>query len=86
VSKQSHEPAYRAFSVIEREGRDPFWQPIGAAFENSDGSLNIILQAYPLPGRDGVVKVVLRRPKDDQTDDRGENRERPGINSGSRRK
>jgi len=78
MSKQSHEPAYRAFSVIEREGRDPFWQSIGAAFENSDGSLNIILQAYPLPGRDGVVKVVLRRPKDEQGDDQSRDRERPG--------
>jgi hypothetical protein len=77
VSKQSHEPAYRAFSVIEREGRDPFWQSIGAAFENSDGSLNVILQAYPLPGRDGVVKVVLRPPKDEQADDRGQDRSRP---------
>jgi hypothetical protein len=66
MSKQSHEPAFRAFSVIEREGRDAFWQPLGAAFENADGSFNVILQALPLPGVDGVCKIVLRPPRDDQ--------------------
>jgi hypothetical protein len=76
MSKQGHEPAYRAFSVIEREGRDAFWQPLGAAFENSDGSLNVILQALPLPGPDGVCKIVLRRPKEDQPDDRSQDRNR----------
>ena len=69
MSKQGHDPAYRAFSVIEREGRDPFWQPLGAAFENSDGSYNVILQALPLPGADGVCKIVLRKPKEDHSDD-----------------
>ena len=84
MSKQSHEPAYRAFSVIEREGRDPFWQPLGAAFENSDGSYNVILQALPLPGPDGVCKIVLRRPKEDQADDRAHERDRPA--NGNRRR
>ena len=81
MSKQGHEPAYRAFSVIEREGRDAFWQPLGAAFENSDGSYNVILQALPLPGPDGVCKIVLRGPKDEQTDDRSSDRERNGNSS-----
>lgn len=85
MSKQSHEPAYRAFSVIEREGRDAFWQPIGAAFENSEGNLNIILQAYPLPGRDGVVKVVLRKPKDDQQEESRADNGRSGSRTGNRR-
>ena len=87
MSKQSHDPAYRAFSVIEREGRDPFWQPLGAAFENSDGSYNVILQALPLPGADGVCKIVLRRPKEDQQqDDRSGERDRASGSSGSRRR
>jgi hypothetical protein len=84
MSKQGHEPAYRAFSVIEREGRDAFWQPLGAAFENSDGSYNVLLQALPLPGPDGVCKIVLRPPKADQTDDQSGNQER--SRSGSRRR
>jgi hypothetical protein len=84
MSKQSHDPAYRAFSVIEREGRDPFWQPLGAAFENSDGSYNVILQALPLPGPDGICKIVLRAPKEDQPDDRSQKRDRSAGNSGQR--
>lgn len=84
MSKQSHEPAFRAFSVIERDGRDAFWQPLGAAFENSDGSYNVILQALPLPGADGVCKIVLRPPKEEQPEDRSQDRERSGS-SGRRR-
>lgn len=85
MSKQSHEPAYRAFSVIEREGRDAFWQPLGAAFENSDGSFNVILQAIPLPGADGVCKIVLRRPKEDQSEDRSQDRNRPASTNQRKR-
>ena len=86
MSKQGHEPAFRAFSVIEREGRDAFWQPLGAAFENSDGSYNVILQALPLPGTDGVCKIVLRRPRDEAQDDPPEDRNRSASSSGGRRR
>ena len=87
MSKQSHEPAYRAYSVIEREGRDAFWQSLGAAFENSDGSYNVILQALPLPGPDGVCKIVLRPPKEEQSQaERPRDRERSSGNSAQRRR
>lgn len=57
----SQQPAYRAFTVIKREGADDFWLPIGAAFRHQDGEgLNLVLQALPIDGR-----VVLRVPKDD---------------------
>jgi hypothetical protein len=40
------------FTVIEREGQDRnFWQQVGAAFVNKDGSLNVRLNAIPLDGR-----------------------------------
>jgi len=56
--------AYRAYTVIKREGQDDYWLPIGAAFMHQDGDgYNIVLQALPIDG-----KVVLRLPKDDQTD------------------
>jgi hypothetical protein len=62
------QPAYRAFTVIKREGQDDYWLPIGAAWrhgqQTGDG-LNIVLQALPLPDSDGVCKIVLRPPKDD---------------------
>ena len=55
--------AYRAYTVIKREGQDDFWLPIGAAFMHQDGDgYNIVLQALPIDG-----KIVLRLPKDDQT-------------------
>lgn len=60
--------AYRAFTVVKREGADDFWLPIGAAFPHQDGEgFNLVLQALPIDGR-----VVLRTPKDD-ADDSGKN-------------
>ena len=56
--------AYSAYTVIKREGQDDFWLAIGAAFMHQDGDgYNIVLQALPIDG-----KIVLRLPKDDQTD------------------
>jgi hypothetical protein len=57
--------AYRAYTVIKREGQDQdFWLAIGAAFMHQDGDgYNIVLQALPIDG-----KIVLRLPKaDDDT-------------------
>jgi hypothetical protein len=34
---QTQQPAYRAFTVIKREGQDDFWLPIGAAFAHEKG-------------------------------------------------
>ena len=61
-------PAYRAFTVIKRgEGQDDYWLPIGAAFAHQSGDgYNIVLQALPIPDRDGQCKIVLRPPKDDK--------------------
>lgn len=70
-------PTYRAFTVIKREGQDDFWLPIGAAFAHQSGEgLNLILQALPIAGPDGVCKVVLRPPRDDQQQDDGPSGER----------
>ena len=57
----SQQPAYRAFTIVKREGTDDFWLPIGAAFARQDGEgFNLVLQALPIDGR-----VVLRTPKDE---------------------
>jgi hypothetical protein len=70
----NQQPAYRAYSVIKREGQDDFWLPIGAAFEHADGGeLNVILQALPIDG-----KLVLRVPKDDDKTAEQPARQRPG--------
>jgi hypothetical protein len=60
----TQQPRYRAYTVIKRgEGQDDFWLAIGAAFPHQDGDgYNIVLQALPIDG-----KIVLRPPKDDQS-------------------
>jgi len=58
----NQQPAYRAYTVIKREGADDFWLAIGAAFMHQDGDgYNIVLQALPIDG-----KIVLRLPKGDE--------------------
>ena len=66
----SVEMAYRAYTVIKREGEDDFWQPIGAAFAHKDGKgFNVTLQCFPIDG-----KIVLRVPNDDAPKPRREER------------
>jgi hypothetical protein len=64
----NQQPAYRAFTVIKRgEGQDDYWLPIGAAFPHQSGDgFNVVLQALPIPDRDGQCKIVLRPPKGDK--------------------
>jgi hypothetical protein len=66
----NQQPTYRAFTVIKRgEGQDDYWLPIGAAFPHQSGDgFNVILQALPIPDRDGQCKLVLRPPRDDKDD------------------
>jgi len=59
------QPSYRAFTVIKREDHDDFWLQIGAAFPHQSGDgFNVILQALPIPDRDGQCKIVLRPRRD----------------------
>jgi hypothetical protein len=65
---QTQQAAYRAFTVVKREGQDDFWLPIGAAFAHEKGDgFNVILQALPISAGDGTCKIVLRPPKDRKT-------------------
>jgi hypothetical protein len=58
----NQQPAYRAYTVVKREGADDFWLAIGAAFMHQDGDgYNIVLQALPIDG-----KIVLRLPKGEE--------------------
>ena len=64
-----------AFQIVERKGYDrPFWNRIGSAFVNRDGSINVFLDSVPLQG-----KIQLREdtPKDKERGerDRGEARQ-----------
>ena len=74
------QPAYRAYTVVKREGADDFWLAIGAAFMHQDGDgYNIVLQALPIDG-----KVVLRLPKDDQTAQQDQGQTQPSKKAGTR--
>lgn len=74
------QPAFRAFTVIQRKDQDDFWLPIGAAFKHQSGDgYNLVLQALPIPNGDGQCKIVLRPPKDeDDENDRDKNRNKSG--------
>ena len=55
-------PAFRAYTVIKREGKDDYWLNLGVAFAHDDGEgYNLLLQALPVDG-----KLVLRRYKEDE--------------------
>ena len=57
-------PAYRAYTVIKREGKDDYWMNLGVAFAHEDGEgFNILLQAMPIDS-----KLVLRRYKEKDED------------------
>ena len=79
----NQQPAYRAYTVVKREGQDDFWLAIGAAFMHQDGDgYNIVLQALPIDG-----KIVLRLPKG--RPDRSSRRKDANVSSiksGSRRR
>ncbi len=78
----AQQPAYRAYTVVKREGADDFWLAIGAAFMHQDGDgYNIVLQALPIDG-----KVVLRLPKDDAADQQPQERTDRNKKPGSLRR
>lgn len=57
-------PAYRAYTVIKREGKDDFWLNLGVCFPHEDGEgFNLLLQAMPFDG-----KIVLRTYKEGEAE------------------
>jgi hypothetical protein len=57
-------PAYRAYTVIKREGKDDYWMNIGVAFAHEDKEgFNLLLQAMPTD-----AKIVLRTYKERDED------------------
>jgi len=57
-------PRRRLFAVIEREGlAKGIWAPIGAAFQNRDGSWNLKFDLMPL---DPKMTIQMREERDDE--------------------
>jgi hypothetical protein len=58
-------PAYRAYSVIKREGKEDFWLNLGVCYAHEDGDgFNILLQALPID-----AKLVLRVYKEAEVEE-----------------
>ena len=59
-------PAYRAYTVIKRDGKEDFWLNLGVCFPHEDHEgFNLLLQALPLDG-----KIVLRTYKEEEEEDK----------------
>ena len=55
-------PAFRAYTVIKRDGKEDYWLNLGVAFPHEDGEgFNVLLQALPIDG-----KLVLRTYQDEE--------------------
>jgi hypothetical protein len=59
-------PAYKAYSVIKREGKEDWWLNLGIVYPHEDGEgFNLLLQALPLDG-----KIVLRTYKEKEEEEK----------------
>ena len=57
----NQKPDYVVYTIIENNGGDYYWQRVGSAWTNKDGSINLSLNALPLNG-----KLHIREPKPDE--------------------
>ena len=61
----NQKPDYVVYTIIENNGdADDYWQRVGSAWTNKDGSINLSLNALPLNG-----KLHIREPKSDEESD-----------------
>lgn len=66
--------------VITQRGDKSFWNRIGVAFINNDGSINVKLEAFPVNG-----ELQLRDQVDRDDEERSSDRRNDGNNRGGRR-
>ncbi len=61
----NQKPDYLVYTIIEKNGdAEDYWQRVGSAWTNKDGSINLSLNALPLNG-----KLHIRVPKADEASD-----------------
>ena len=59
-------PRRRLFAVIERDGLEKgIWAPIGAAFQNRDGSWNLKFDLLPT---DPAMTIQMREDREEGSD------------------
>jgi len=62
----NQKPNFLAYTIVETNNEaNDFWQRIGSAWNNADGSINITLNALPVNG-----KLHIRAPKTDEASER----------------
>lgn len=62
----NQKPDYTVYTIIEKNGEgEDYWQRLGSAWTNKDGSINLSLNALPLNG-----KLHIRERKPDEDSDR----------------
>ena len=65
--QETKRPYYEVFSITEysKDGETrAAWLRMGAAFQNKDGSFNLLLRAFPLPDpKTGMARLHMRLPK-----------------------
>lgn len=54
---------YDLSSPRPKKDGSTFWQKVGSAFPRDDGSFHLVLDAYPLPGKDGRVSLIMSVPR-----------------------
>ena len=71
----THRPYRVVYAIVERREKK-FWSRIGAAFQNQDGSVNVLLDALPMNGELQIRDAQPRdaQPRDAQPRERGESR------------
>ena len=54
----------KVYTIVKKGGgAKPYWQQIGSAFDNRDGSINVVLNATPLDGRLHIRLVDQAKPE-----------------------
>ena len=66
------------YVVVKHPGRAPYWLSVGKAFVNSDGSLNVRLDANPIDGKLHIRRPPLREPPDAASHAATEGAAKPG--------
>ena len=69
--RPSNLPSHKVFHVRERAGQKGFWQEIGVAFTNRDGSFSLKLNYLPLDFTKDTVSLQVRayEARDDSRSD-----------------
>lgn len=49
------------------DGTGSWWLRVGSAWQNDNGQITVYLDSYPIPDKDGVVKIMLFEPRPPST-------------------